>query len=239
MILHDAEAGLDVRPGLRWSAWILAGMCAASAAAWIALPGDPQLAVHWGIDGRPDRFASKGMALLLLPGTVIFTTLVFAVAPFLDPRRANLASSRPFYERVWIGSMLLLALTHALLIAAAFGLALPIVRVVTAATGLFIAAFGDVLAKSRSNFVAGIRTPWTLSSDTSWEKTHRWTGRLFVATGLGAALASLLLPPPAGLLLLMVGLLGSCLAGFVISYVFWRRDPERKPQGASQDEGPP
>lgn len=165
--------------------------------------------------------------------------LILAVAPFMDPRRENLARSRAFYQRAWIGSMLLVALTHALLIAAAFGLALPIERIVPAATGLFIAAFGDVIGKSRSNFVAGIRTPWTLSSDTSWEKTHRWTGRLFVATGLGTVLASLLLPPAASILLVVVGMMGSILAAGVISYVVWRRDPERRPQGVARGEGPP
>ena len=41
-----------------------------------------------------------------------------------------------------------------------------------------------MLPRARSNFFIGIRTPWTLSSDEVWQKTHRLAGGLFVVTGL-------------------------------------------------------
>jgi len=40
------------------------------------------------------------------------------------------------------------------------------------------------MGKLRRNFWAGIRTPWTLTSDVVWERTHRLGGWLFVLTGL-------------------------------------------------------
>jgi len=121
-----------------------------------------------------------------------------------------------------------LGVAHGAILAAGLGLAVPVERIVTPAVALLIAAVGDVMSKSRSNFVAGIRTPWTLSSDLVWEKTHRWTGRLLVAAGLGAVLASLLGPPGAGMAVLLVGTFGAFLAGIGLSYLFWRRDPERR-----------
>ncbi|WP_420488190.1 SdpI family protein [Gottfriedia acidiceleris] len=36
----------------------------------------------------------------------------------------------------------------------------------------------------RSNYFIGVRTPWTLSNENVWKKTHRVSGRLFMIVGL-------------------------------------------------------
>lgn len=227
----ESEAAvLDVGPWLRASAWLLGGMLVASGAAWLFLPADAQLPVHWGLDGRPDRFASKRLALLLMPGMTAVTAAIMAAVPYLEPRRSNLARSGMFYGRLWVGSLLLLAVCHAAILGSALGVALEVTRIVAAATGLFLASVGDAFGKSRPNFSAGIRTPWSLSSDLAWEMCHRWTGRALVASGLasaGVALAS----PNAGILLLLVGTFGSIAVGIGISYVYWKRDPARRERG--------
>ena len=43
---------------------------------------------------------------------------------------------------------------------------------------------GNLLPKIPSNFFAGIRTPWTLSSELVWRKTHRLGGIGFIIGGL-------------------------------------------------------
>jgi uncharacterized membrane protein len=219
---------LDVGPGVRASAWILASMVLASAVAGWLLPAGAAVAVHWGLDGRPDRFLPKAQALLAMPIAAALTAAILAGVPFLEPRRANLARSAKFYLRAWIGSLLLTAVAHGALVAAALGAALDVTRVVAVATAAFVAALGDSLAKSRSNFMAGIRTPWTLSSDLAWEMAHRWTGRLLVATGVSAAAASLAGAPAAGIAVVVAGTFVSLTAGAGISYVYWRRDAERR-----------
>ncbi len=52
-----------------------------------------------------------------------------------------------------------------------------------AVSALFI-FIGNYLGKVRRNFWLGIRTPWTLASDVTWERTHRLGGWLFVAAGV-------------------------------------------------------
>ena len=56
--------------------------------------------------------------------------------------------------------------------------------VLTAAIGVMLIVMGNFMGKIRSNFVFGMRTPWTLSSELSWNKTHRLTGKLFMLWGL-------------------------------------------------------
>ncbi|TFW31670.1 SdpI family protein, partial [Pseudomonas putida] len=40
------------------------------------------------------------------------------------------------------------------------------------------------LQRVRSNYFMGIRTPWTLSNETVWKKTHRLSGKLLFIGGL-------------------------------------------------------
>jgi uncharacterized membrane protein len=69
----------------------------------------------------------------------------------------------------------------------------------------------------------GIRTPWTLSSDRVWEKTHRFGGRVFVAGGLLISIAALLWAQWVHVVLIAVVLIATSSV-FVYSYVEWKRE---------------
>jgi uncharacterized membrane protein len=83
---------------------------------------------------------------------------------------------------------------------------------------------GNVLPRVRPNFFVGIRTPWTLASDTVWRRTHRVAGKLLVGGGV-LSLAAIALAPnlvafPLTIASMVVALLGPSAA----SYVFWRNE---------------
>ena len=50
--------------------------------------------------------------------------------------------------------------------------------------GLMLLVIGNYLAKTKQNYSAGIRIPWTLSSEENWNRTHRVSSRLFIFCGL-------------------------------------------------------
>ncbi len=50
--------------------------------------------------------------------------------------------------------------------------------------GFLIFYIGILLENAKQNWFIGIRTPWTLSSEAVWEKTHRIGGKLFKAAGV-------------------------------------------------------
>jgi uncharacterized membrane protein len=77
--------------------------------------------------------------------------------------------------------------------------------------------------RARPNWFVGIRTPWTLSSDRVWEKTHRLGGKLFVAGGLIIILAGILLSEWAHIVLIVV-MLAITLGVMVYSYLEWKRE---------------
>jgi len=47
---------------------------------------------------------------------------------------------------------------------------------------------GILVENAKRNWSIGIRTPWTLSSEKIWEKTHRVGGKLFKIAGVIALL---------------------------------------------------
>ena len=86
---------------------------------------------------------------------------------------------------------------------------------------------GNVLGKVRSNFVFGVRTPWTLSSDLAWNKTHRLVGRLFVLLGLAMIVVGLVGGTTAFFVLLLGGIGVVLFVAFAYSYRVWKSDPDR------------
>ena len=47
-----------------------------------------------------------------------------------------------------------------------------------------IKKFRKLMKNAKRNWFIGIRTPWTLSSDRVWDKTHKIGGKLFKVAGL-------------------------------------------------------
>lgn len=207
---------------------ILAGaMLALSLWAWPQLPPHAAIVTHWDLNGKPNGHMGKAMALLFGPVAVIVLSVILALVPRIEPRRLNLASSAKFYRAVWIGALCVLAIAHGAIVATALHYAINVGVVILSAAAAFFIVLGNYLGKTRSNFFAGVRTPWTLSSDYSWERTHRLAGKLFMATG-ATTIAALVFYPQriAGLILFGMALVTAAVA-IVMSYVYWSRDPAR------------
>lgn len=224
---------MKLRIPLIISLLIIAAMLALSAWAWVTLPAGALMPVHWNIEGQVDRYDPKEIALLVMPGTAVFITFLLGFLPRLEPRKQNLAMSAKLYNVAWIGAMLIMLGAHAAIIAGAMGVAIPMDKIAGPVLGVFFALIGNYLSKTRSNFFAGVRTPWTLSSNYAWEKTHRLAGRLFVLIGVTTVVLSFVAGFPWDVATLVVGILVSVVLTVVMSYVYWRRDPDRIAAAAS------
>lgn len=201
---------------------------AAVIAAWAfslwAFPHLPdRVPVHWGMDGRIDRYGSRAEGALLLPAIATVLWLAMIGLPRIDPRRANYAKFRPTYDLVVAAILLMMVAVDVAVIGTALGWPVPVDRVGPASVGVLFIVLGNVMPRSRSNWWFGIRTPWTLSSDTVWAQTHRVGGYLFVVTGvllLGASLISGRWLGPVA----VTGAVGTGVACTVYSYILWRRE---------------
>ena len=102
----------------------------------------------------------------------------------------------------------------------------PLIIMVICLNILFI-VIGNVMGKVRQNYIFGLRTPWTLSSEQAWDKTHRTIGRLIVALSVIGLLSLFFLTPAYGLLFTVGLSLVWGIASFVVSYNFWKDAPDK------------
>ena len=223
-----------IRTGLIWSAGAIAVMLGA---VWWAAGSMPEtgVPVHWGPSGAPDSFADRQTALLtllILPGSAVLTSVLMALAPTLDPFKDNLRRSRKAYVAIWAGVMVLLA---ALTCGIAFMMTRgaegdpnnEFVRFVMAGCGLLFIVIGNYLPKTRKSFFIGIRTPWTLTSDYAWEKTHRLVGPLYILAGLLGIVVAFTMTG-VWMVFTFVGLvMAVSLIGVVYSWFAWRQAGDR------------
>jgi len=198
--------------------------------AWLQLPGDASIPVHWGVDGQPDRYGGKWEGLLLMPLIFVGISVLFAFIPRIDPRRGNILNSQGAYQAVWWAMLIFFAGLHATLILNILGYNVSVGRFVPVGIGLMFLVIGRYMGRIRSNFLFGIRTPWTLTSELSWQKTHRLGGRLFMLLGLLLIAAGLLPPSARWFGLLMGGVLLMVAGLFAYSYRVWKEDPNASRQ---------
>lgn len=211
----------------RWFGLVIAALAVAvSVWAYPRLP--PTVATHWSLRGTPDGFSSRGWAVAIIPLVIVAITVLFNVLPKMDPRRENYAKFLSSYWLIANAVIVFMLVAHAMIIATGLGYSVKIDRLMPLGVGLLFMFLGNYLTRVEPNWFVGIRTPWTLSSDTVWRKTHRTGGGLMVIGGAVLAVAAFL-PPGAFLPLLVTTIVIVALIPIVQSYVLWKRERHERP----------
>lgn len=218
---------MNLRPMLISNAGLIAAMSALSAWAWTRIPDNASLPVHYGLDGTPDRYGSKAEVLLVMPVLAIGLTVLMWILPRLDPRRANIEASGKFWNAVSIAVVALLAYVQCLMVLSATGQIANLTGYLLPGLSVMFIVIGNYLSKTRANWFGGIRTPWTMSSDYSWNRTHRVAGLLFMLSGLASLAAWAAMDSKSAIIVLVASIIASSLLSVVLSYWFWRQDPAK------------
>jgi uncharacterized membrane protein len=210
----------------RWFGLVTAALAVVlSVWAYPQLP--PTVATHWSLGGTPDGYSSRAWALSLMPIVLLAMTGLFNVLPRIDPRHENYPKFLSTYWLFCNSIMLFLVVAHGLIIANGLGYSVKIDRLMPVGVGLLFVILGNYLTRVEPNWFVGIRTPWTLSSDTVWRKTHRTGGWLMVLGGLIIASCAIL-PHGAFVPLLVAAILIMTVIPIVQSYVLWKGE-QRNP----------
>jgi uncharacterized membrane protein len=203
---------------------VIAAMLVFALAVFPRLP--ETIPTHWNFAGEADGWSPRFPSAFFMPGTALAIWLLALVLPRIDPRRERYPA---FAETYWllIGlTLLFLAGMQVVVLGVALGWPLDVGRVVPAGTGLLFIGIGNVLPRVRSNWWMGIRTPWTLSSERVWQRTHRVGGRVFVAAGLLFVLVAVF---PVGEWVIPAIIFGAVLGTTAYSYFAWRREQRDAP----------
>lgn len=151
-----------------------------------------QLPSHIGITGKVDQYWSKGSVI----GLFAFMGLIFPFAMQfirnIDPKSENYNKFQGAYKMVRLAVAVIF--DAALVLSVSYGLdeQFPAGKWATVGIGLLVAVIGNFMPQIRDNYFIGIRTPWTLANPVVWQRTHRFSGKMWVAGGVLIALAAFL-----------------------------------------------
>lgn len=143
-----------------------------------------QAVVHWGIDGQPNGYAPKAIAIFFFPFLNLFIYLLMFFIPRLDPRKSAYQSFRSTYHLLKAAIIFFIFLLYLAVGFNNLGYHLSLNILVPFLVGCLFVVIGLSLKRLKPNYFFGIRTPWTLRSATVWRRTHSFGARAFVAGGL-------------------------------------------------------
>ncbi len=179
---------------------------------------------HWNIAGEVDDYTTRLGHVLMFPGIMLGVYLLFLALPYLEPRRGHFIKSWGFYSLIknFLMGFFLLMFT----IATWAGISaqpVPTGTIVPLAVGVLFILLGNYMPQIKSNFFMGIRTPWTLSSETNWQKTHLLGGYTFAIGGLLFIIGPFL-PVPWNFYLPIVGISIAGVLPILMSFIWFKQE---------------
>ncbi|MBR5508783.1 MAG: SdpI family protein [Lachnospiraceae bacterium] len=209
-------------PKLRFINYILA-VCNLALAA-ILYPSLPeQIPMNWNIDGTV-TYDDKHL-IFLMCGMAILFAFLFDILPKIDPRKKNYEKFGGFYDVFCIFMQGFLLMMTGIILMETFRpgtLSVPLIIMIS--TGILFLFIGNYMPKVRSNYYMGIKTPWTLSSEEVWHKTHRLGGKCFCIAGIIMIIFAFL---PDQTVMFWITMLCTIIAGIIptiMSYIWWKQE---------------
>jgi len=181
-----------------------------------------QMASHWNAQGQVDGYVSKFWGLFLMPFIFLALFLLFILIPKIDPLKANIEKFRKYFDGFIIFTILFLFYLFTLTIFWNFGVKFSMNQVLPPAFGILFFYCGILIEKAKRNWFIGIRTPWTLSNDKVWERTHKIGGKLFKVVGIIAFLGIIF--PNYAFFLILFPVIAVSIYTVVYSYFEYRKE---------------
>ena len=188
---------------------------------WSHFPNS--MASHWGADDQVNGYISRFWGVFLMPVVTTAMLILFLIIPSIDPLKANIQLFREFFNTFITLIIAFMLYVHGLTLAWNLGYTgFRMSSALLPALGLLFIFMGALISKAKRNFFIGIRTPWTLSSDTVWDATHRLGGKLFIAAGVIALLGAFF--PEYAIWFIMFPIMGAALISVVYSYILYQAE---------------
>ncbi|MEN4006646.1 MAG: SdpI family protein [Methanobacteriaceae archaeon] len=143
-----------------------------------------EIASHWDLEGQVVGYLPKFEGLFFMPFTLIGLALLFLAIPKIDPLKTNIEEFRKYYDGFIILFFIFMLSIHFHVILWNLGIKINPNMLLSIGFGLLFFYSGILCENAKRNWFIGIRTPWTLSSDRVWDKTHKIGGKLFKIAGV-------------------------------------------------------
>jgi uncharacterized membrane protein len=180
-----------------------------------------KIASHWNERGEVDGYMTKFWGLFLMPFVSIGLLLLFIIIPKIDPLKVNIEKFRGYYNRFMVLLIVFFSYIHLLTVAWNLGLRFNLLQFLTPAFAILFYYSGILVEKAKRNWFVGIRTPWTLSNEKVWDKTHKIGGKLFKIAGIIALFGIFFINY--AIFFIIIPVLGVTFYSIIYSYVEYQK----------------
>lgn len=186
------------------------------------------VAIHWNSKGEVDGWGSKFFGAFFIPLLLLGLYGMFLTLPKIDPKKDRYQEFGRAYKIFQNMIILFLAIIYYITAINAIGYEINVAKVVPVLVGLLFVVIGNYLGKLRRNWFVGIKTPWTLSSENVWNKTHRFGGWVFIFGGLSLT-GIAYLPSPFVLYFFVADILFLAISPVLYSYSIFKKEEKKSP----------
>lgn len=181
--------------------------------------------LHFNINGQPDRYGNKSALLLpvcILSGASIIIYLLLKVLPVIDPKRKARYSVGVF-KKLGFGLIVFMAAINITIMYRVLHQNFNVQKIIFPLIGLLFTFLGNFMYSIKPNYFVGIRTPWTLESESTWRKTHQLASKLWMAGGIVITAVTLVVTAkPATFIFVGIVLLISFIP-IIYSYIYFKK----------------
>lgn len=189
----------------------------------MAYPVMPEaVASHWNAAGDMDGTLPKFWGLVLIPLLLLGFSAFFMVLPRFDPLLENYRKFQDYYEGFILVFAVFLLGIQILIIFWGLGISVSPNHVLPVLMGGLLIYLGFLFEHTEPNWFVGIRTPWTLSSDTVWKKTHHVGAILFKLAGIVSIIG--VLAGKYAYLFILIPVISVALFTVVYSYIEFKKE---------------
>jgi len=179
---------------------------------------------HYNFRGEADHFESPFNFALEMSGVGLFVYLVILLAPYFDPKKKKDAHYGRFYPIIRIAIPLFIALVVGYEFVHAMGYTGSNNMVfITLLILILFVVMGNYLNSIGPNWVIGYRTPWTLSNDEVWKRTHRLGSKLMFYSALAGLFLFLVIPASYLVVLLSIVVFIGAIVPMIYSFIIYKQ----------------
>lgn len=139
---------------------------------------------HWNAQGIMDGQISKFWGIFSIPVINFFILLLFLIIPRIDPLKENIEKFRKYFDFFLIVTLFFLNYIYILTLIWNLGYEFNMIQAMMPGFAILWYICGVLIKNTERNWFVGIRTPWTLTNDQVWRKTHDLAGIAFKISAL-------------------------------------------------------
>ena len=184
-----------------------------------------KMASHWNASGAVDGYMPKFWGLFLMPIISVVMFLLFIFIPKIDPLKQNIQDFKKYYENFILILIAFLFYLYVLTLIWNLNVRFNFILFLIPAFALIFYYAGVLISRAKRNWFIGIRTPWTLSNDVVWDKTHRLSAKLFKASAILSLLGIAF--PKYAIWFVLVPILLASIYSVVYSYLEYQKQTKK------------